>query len=114
MFQSNDGYSKCIKALERGGLWMVIKKFSASPKLSAIKRDIFGIESCFDVEVANSFFAKDLKVCILWEQILIWNENNELHSFKDVLSKHRLLTLVHGSYSNVPLVSAKFFLCINI
>lgn len=50
---------------------MVIKKFSASPKLSAIKRDIFGIESCFDVEVANSFFAKDLKVCILWEQILI-------------------------------------------
>lgn len=44
---------------------MVIKKFSASPKLSAIKRDIFGIESCFDVEVANSSFAKDLKVCIL-------------------------------------------------
>lgn len=37
---------------------MVIKKFSASPKLSAIKRDIFGIESCFDVEVANTFLLK--------------------------------------------------------
>lgn len=60
--------------------------------------------------VSKLFVAKGLEVCIWrdWQQILIWSENHELHSFKDVLSEHGLLTLAQGSNSSAPLVYAKF------
>lgn len=95
-----------------GGSWVLIQKFSASPKLNTIKRDVFGIETRIDVAIANSLLLRVWRsVCDqIWEQIVMWSENHELSSFKDVLSKHGLLTSVWGRHSGVCLVDGMFFL----